>query len=394
MGCSGVGKHVASIQAISFPASTGSNLPYRLDILVNASFPIPDPDQRAHSAALVSAICREIEAQDGWISFARYMALALYAPGLGYYSAGAQKFGAGGDFVTAPEMSALFGRCLAFQVEEVLGRTGGDLLELGAGSGRLAVDLLLELQRHDRLPQQYFILEVSASLRDMQRGKLAVLLPPELFRRVAWLETLPQTFTGVIVGNEVLDALPVHLLAWREEGILERGLSWEEGLAWRERPLPPGPLLDSAMALALPPGYVSELCPAAAGLIASLSDCLLRGAILFIDYGFPRREYYHPQRTSGTLMCHYRHHAHDDPLAYPGLQDLTAHVDFTAAAEAAQAARLEVLGYTSQAQFLINCGITDLLAAITPADPAAYLPAVAQVQKLLSPAEMGELFKV
>lgn len=361
---------------------------------MNASLPIPDPDQRAHSAALVSAIRREIAAQDGWISFARYMALALYAPGLGYYSAGAQKFGAGGDFVTAPEMSPLFGRCLARQVAEVLSETGGDLLELGAGSGRLAVDLLLELQQRDHLPQQYLILEVSACLREVQREKLAALLPPELFRRVAWLETLPQTFTGVIVGNEVLDALPVHLLVWREEGIRERGLAWEESLAWQEHPLPPGPLLDRAMVLALPPGYLSELCPAAGALIQSLGERLQQGAMLFIDYGFPRREYYHPQRANGTLMCHYRHHAHDDPLFLPGLQDITAHVDFTAAAEAAQAARLEVLGYTSQAQFLINCGITDLLAAISPADPAAYLPAVAQVQKLLSPAEMGELFKV
>ena len=361
---------------------------------MNASLPIPDSDQLAHSAGLVAAIRREIDAQAGWISFARYMELALYAPGLGYYSAGARKFGAGGDFVTAPEMSPLFGRCLARQVAEVLSQTGGDLLELGAGSGRLAVDLLLELQRHDRLPQRYFIIEVSAHLREMQRNKLVELLPSELFQRVVWLETLPEAFTGVIVGNEVLDALPVHLLVWREDGVCERGLAWQDGLAWVERPLQPGVLLERARVLALPPGYVSELCPAAGALIASLGERLQQGAMLFIDYGFPRREYYHPHRASGTLMCHYRQHAHDDPLFYPGLQDITAHVDFTVVAEAAQAAGLDVLGYTSQAQFLINCGMTDLLTAISPADTAAYLPAVAQVQKLLSPAEMGELFKV
>lgn len=361
---------------------------------MNATLPIPDPDQLAHSARLVATLRREIESQSGWISFARYMELALYAPGLGYYSAGARKFGAGGDFVTAPEMSPLFGRCLARQAAEVLAQTGGELLELGAGSGRLAVDLLQELQQLEQLPQRYLILEVSAHLREVQCEKLVASLPPALFERVAWLEALPVSFSGIVLANEVLDALPVHLLAWRESGIVERGLAWQDGLAWAERPLPPGTLLKQAEALALAPGYVSELCPAAAALIATLGERLQQGAMLFIDYGFPRREYYHPHRASGTLMCHYRQHAHDDPLLYPGLQDITAHVDFTAAAEAALAAGLEVLGYTSQAQFLINCGITDLLAAISPTDTAAYLPAVAQVQKLMSPAEMGELFKV
>lgn len=360
-----------------------------------ASLPTPSAEQSAHSARLAEAIRAEIAAHGGWIGFARYMELALYAPGLGYYSAGAQKFGAAGDFVTAPEISPLFARCVARQAAQVLRETRGDVLELGAGTGRLAARMLLELQRLDALPRHYRILEVSAYLRAVQRETLAAILPPDLLARVEWLESLPDTFTGLVVGNEVLDALPVHILAWREDGIHERGVTWEgDHLAWREQPLVDDKLLATAKKLALPPGYVSEICPAAGALVASLALMLQRGALLFIDYGFPHREYYHPQRSSGTLMCHYRQHAHDDPLLYPGLQDITAHVDFTAVAEAGTAHGLQLLGYTSQAQFLINCGITELMAEVSPADLAAYLPLASQAQKLLSPAEMGELFKV
>lgn len=361
---------------------------------MNSPLPIPDTLQSAHSDALLQLIRQTIADQGGWIDFARYMALALYAPGLGYYSAGAQKFGAAGDFVTAPEMTPLFGRCLARQAGEVLQQTSGDLLELGAGSGKLARDLLLELQRLDRLPQRYLILEVSAHLREVQRETLQQQLPVELMARVEWLDTLPAAFCGLILGNEVLDALPVHLVASRATGLCERGLIWQDGLRWEERPLTDPDLRALVEQLALPPDYLTECCPAANGLVASLGDTLRQGAVILIDYGFPRREYYHPQRDQGTLMCHYRQHAHGDPLLYPGLQDITAHVDFTAIAGAAVKAGMSLLGYTGQAQFLINCGITDLLSTISPQDPASYLPAVAQAQKLLSPAEMGELFKV
>jgi len=359
-----------------------------------ASLPTPSAEQLAHSTRLVETIRDEIAAHGGWISFARYMQLALYASGLGYYSAGAKKFGTDGDFVTAPEISPLFARTLTRQVAQVLAASGGEVLELGAGTGRLAAQLLLELQRLEVLPQRYCILEVSAYLREIQRETLAELLPVELLQRVQWLETLPASFTGLVFGNEVLDALPVPILAWREDGIFERGLAWQDGrLVWQERPLSDSKLLQAAQLLALPAGYVSEICPAAHGLVASLAQLLECGALLFIDYGFPRREYYHPQRASGTLMCHYRQYAHDDPLLYPGLQDITAHVDFTAVAEAGTAHGLQLLGYASQAQFLINCGITDLLTEVSPADMTAYLPLAAQAQKLLSPAEMGELFK-
>ena len=358
------------------------------------TLPPPSPEQLAHSTAVADAIRSEIAAQGGWIPFSRYMEIALYAPGLGYYSAGLQKFGAGGDFVTAPEISPLFGQTLARQVAQVLRLSGGEVLELGAGTGKLAVQLLSELQRLDILPQRYLILEVSAHLRAVQQETVERELPPELATRVEWLEALPEVFIGCMVGNEVLDALPVQVVALREEGLCERGVTvQDEGFVWRECPADEV-LTELFQAKPLPYGMVTEMCPALPGLVASLAEIIQQGAILFIDYGFPRREYYHPQRTGGTLMCHYRHHAHDDPLLFPGLQDITAHVDFTAVAEAAVAHGLQVLGYTTQAQFLINAGITEVLSRTSPADTAAYLPRAAEAQKLLSPAEMGELFKV
>ncbi len=359
------------------------------------SLPSPSDEQLAHGACLTRAIHDEIAAQGGWISFARYMELALYAPGLGYYSAGSKKFGAGGDFVTAPEISPLFARTLARQAAQVLRATRGDVLELGAGTGQLAAQMLIELQRLDALPQRYRILEVSAHLRSVQGETLSAMLPAALLQRVEWLDALPSALTGFVFGNEVLDALPVHVLAWRDCGVHERGVATEgDGFVWQEQPVSDGAPGEVAASLDLPVGYVSEVCPAASALIASLAASLQQGVLLFVDYGFPRREYYHPQRATGTLMCHYRQHAHDDPFLYPGLQDITAHVDFTSAAEAGVVHGMQLLGYASQTQFLINCGITDLLAEVSPADMAAYLPLAAQAQKLLSPAEMGELFKV
>lgn len=358
------------------------------------SLPTPDSEALAHSARLCDLIRQDIEAQGGWIPFSRYMELALYAPGLGYYSAGARKFGSRGDFVTAPEISPLFGRALARQMAEIMALSQAQILELGAGSGRLAADMLAELERNGTLPERYFILEISADLRARQHATLQEAVP-HLLPRVTWLDMLPEQYEGAIVGNELLDALPVHLVHWREEAILERGVSvLEEGFIWQDR-LPEHPtLLELAGACSVPSGYLSELSPAARGLVGSLSERLGRGAMVFIDYGFGAREYYHPQRDRGTLMCHYRHHAHDDPFYLPGLQDITAHVDFTAIAEAAIDTDAHLLGYTSQAHFLINCGIGDLMQELDPTDLPGYLPYASQVQKLISPAEMGELFKV
>lgn len=360
-----------------------------------AQLPLPDTQALAHSQQLTALIRSEIKAASGSISFARYMHLALYAPGLGYYSGGAQKFGSAGDFVTAPEISPLFAQTLARQAAQVLRITQGGILELGAGTGRLAAELLLELQRLDQLPQRYMILEVSGQLRERQQATLQQKLSAELMQRVEWLEDLPNGFEGLALANEVLDALPVHMIKTTDQGICERGVTWNsDHFAWSDRALSAGPLLEQASKHALVQEYVTEICLAAPGLIASLAGSLNRGVLLFIDYGFPRHEYYHAQRRQGTLMCHYRHYAHDDPFVYPGLQDITAHVDFTAVAEAGIANGMQLMGYCSQAQFLINCGITDLLGRVSPQDMASYAPLAAQAQKLLSPAEMGELFKV
>jgi SAM-dependent MidA family methyltransferase len=360
-----------------------------------APLPTPDPDALAHSRDLSQLICSEIEASGGWIDFAKYMHLALYSPGLGYYAGGARKFGWAGDFVTAPEISPLFGQALARQSAQVLQQTQGSLLELGAGTGKLCAQLLLALQALDALPQQYLILEVSAYLREEQQQTLHEMLPPELYARVQWLDRLPQSFNGVVLANEVLDALPVHIVQASEHSLQELGVACEgEVFGWELREITSSALKENASALNLPVGYRTEICLAADGLLASLADMLEQGVLLLIDYGFPRHEYYHAQRSQGTLMCHYRHHSHGDPFLYPGLQDITAHVDFTGVAEAGVARGLQLLGYCSQAQFLINCGITGLLQQVSPSDTAAYAAIAAQAQKLLSPAEMGELFKV
>lgn len=358
------------------------------------ALPAPSLEAAQHSARLSQTIQDDITANDGWISFARYMELALYAPGLGYYTAGAHKFGEAGDFITAPELSPLFGQTLARQVTEIMAGSTPHILELGAGSGKLAADMLGELERQGNLPDCYAILEISADLRERQQSLIQQRLP-HLFSRVQWLDALPDTFSGAIVANEVLDALPVHLVRWQDSAINEIGVSHtEQGFVWQERAISDPALLATAQQISVPDGYVSEICLAARGLIHSLANRLTRGAMLFIDYGFGKGEYYHPQRMTGTLMCHYRHHAHDDPFYLPGLQDITAHVNFTDIAECAVDAGLEFLGYTNQAFFLINNGIADLLRDTSPDDLHAYLPLSAQLQKITSPAEMGELFKV
>jgi len=346
---------------------------------------------------MAATIRRDISSQGGWISFARFMEMALYEPGLGYYSAGARKFGAAGDFVTAPEMSGFFGRALAHQVAEVIAASSPSILEVGAGSGRLAADLLLELEHLGMLPDRYDILDLSGDLRERQLVTLAA-AAPHLLPRVRWLDSLPETFSGVVVANEVLDAMPAHVVAWREDGIFERGVGFAEtgGFTWQERPAT-GALLAAAGEIGaqcrLPPGYESEIGLAARAWAAEWGHRLQCGALLLIDYGFPRREFYHQQRGRGTLMCHYRHHSHPDPFYLPGLQDVTVHVDFTAIIAAADAAGLDLLGYTSQGQFLLNCGILDLLASEQPGT-LDYIRASGAINKMLLPHEMGELFKV
>lgn len=356
--------------------------------------PPPDPEALAHSEQLRRVILQDIAQQGGWIPFSRFMELALYAPGLGYYTAGARKFGKEGDFVTAPEISPLFGRVLAKQVAEIMAHSAPFIIELGAGSGKLAADMLLELERLDSLPEHYSILEVSADLRERQQALLRE-RAPHMQARVSWLDKLPDSISGAVVSNEVLDALPVHLVRWSGMDIIERGVSSEgEVFTWHDRPAQTPALLQAAQRIRVPDDYQSEISLAARGLVHSLCERLQQGALLFIDYGFGAGEYYHPQRTQGTLMCHYRHHVHDDPFFLTGLQDITAHVDFSAIAESAAESGAQLLGYTSQAHFLINNDITRLLQEVSPESLRDYLPLSIQLQKLTSPAEMGELFKV
>ncbi len=293
--------------------------------------------------------------------------------------------------------SSYFGRALARQVAQVMAASAPHVLEVGAGSGRLAADLLLELERLDALPESYDILDLSADLRERQQATLAA-AAPHLLARVRWLDRLPELYAGVVVANELLDAMPAHVVAWREDGIFERGVGLDDGggFTWNERPAS-GALLAAAEEIGrqccLPPGYESEISLAARAWAAEWGHRLQRGGMLLIDYGFPRREFYHQQRGRGTLMCHYRHHSHPDPFYLPGLQDVTVHVDFTAIIAAADAAGLDLLGYASQGQFLLNCGILDLL-AVEPAGSTDYIRAAGAINKLLMPHEMGELFKV
>lgn len=357
--------------------------------------PPPSAEEQARSTALADDIRAEINGRGGVIDFSRFMELALYAPGRGYYSGGQQKFGVTGDFITAPELGSLFARCLAQPCRQALAAVGGgDILEAGAGTGALAADLLLALETLDSRPRRYLILELSAELRARQAETLKQ-KAPHLLGCVRWLEVLPDKgFRGVVLGNELLDAMPVERFRVTATGLQQLQVAWEnDHFAGRERPA------DAAIQqrigpLRLPAGYASEINFCAEAWVRSVADRLAAGVLLLIDYGFPRAEFYHPQRTTGTLMCHYRHRAHADPLIFPGLQDITAHVDFTAIAEAGHAAGLELLGYTSQAAFLLDSGLEKIVAASNPDDARAHLALTQQVKKLTLPHEMGELYKV
>lgn len=360
--------------------------------------PPPSPEAQAHSEKLQALIREEIAASGGHIGFDRFMELALYAPGLGYYSAGSGKFGEAGDFVTAPELSPLYSRCLARQCAEVLSAIdGGDILEFGAGSGVMAADVLVELANMNCLPEHYFILELSADLRQRQQQSIAEKVP-QLAGRVVWLDALPETgFRGVVLANEVLDAMPVHRFVIHNGEPHELCVVWNGKSLVLEEGAPDAVLYARLKQLQneclLADGYRSEINLRAEEWLRSLADFMQQGVALLIDYGFPQREFYHPQRSSGTLMCHYRHRAHDDALILLGLQDITAHVDFTAVAETALEAGLSVRGYTSQANFLIANGLPGLLAD-EGGDTRQQLTLTAQVKRLTMPGEMGELFKV
>jgi len=358
------------------------------------ALPAPTTEEQAHSARLARRIGAEIDAHGGSIPFSRFMELALYAPGLGYYAAGKQKFGAPGDFITAPEMGSLFARCLARPCQSTLAQLGGgDILEAGPGSGTLAADLLLELEALGHLPKRYLILELSNELRERQAETLQC-KAPQLLQRVHWLDALPTDFRGVMLANELLDAIPTERFKVTSGGVQQLHVAREnDRFVWHEIPADDR-IRARVEPLALSPGYTSEINLQAEAWVRSVADILEQGVMLLVDYGFPRAEFYHPQRTDGTLMCHYRHRAHDDPLTLVGLQDITAHIDFTAMAEAGIETGLSLLGYTSQAAFLIGCGLEQLMSASDPRDTRAHLGLTQQVKKLTSPHEMGELYKV
>jgi len=363
-----------------------------------SSLPEPDETAREHSEALVAQIRSAITDAGGAISFAEFMQRALYTPGYGYYSGGLQKFGGEGDFTTAPEVSPLFSQSLAAQCAQVLEQLGhADILEAGAGSGIMAATILAELEQLGMLPDRYYILELSGELRQRQRDTIESHCP-QLLERIEWLDALPISgFRGVVLGNELIDAMPVQRFVIEDGEVYEQVVSDEAGnLQLTSRPANAeltGSVraLETAMGVPFADGYESEINAAGDAWLHSVAEMLEVGVVLLVDYGFPRHEFYHPQRSTGTLMCHYRHRGHPDPMILVGLQDITAHVDFTALAEAAVEDGLSVAGFTTQAHFLLAMGIEQRVASL---DMEQQVKAAQQIKQLVLPSEMGELFKV
>ncbi|MDH5446267.1 MAG: SAM-dependent methyltransferase [Gammaproteobacteria bacterium] len=367
----------------------------------SAKLPRPSEAAIAHSRELIDLIRQEMAAQGDKITFQHFMQLVLYAPGLGYYVAGSRKLGEEGDFVTAPEISPLFSHCLAHTIRPVLATlTEPNILEVGAGSGVMAAEILRHLAQKAELPEHYYILELSGDLRERQRQTIEQAVP-ECLSRVVWLDELPETLSAVVLGNEVLDAMPVNILCkhdgqWQERYVGFDGdrFVWHNGEVSDPRLLERIQILEDQNGESFVDGYTTEINLIAEDWLQSLAGSLTQGLVLLIDYGFPQHEFYHPQRSTGTLMCHYRHHSHDDPFVYPGLQDITAHVDFSAMAEAAHNSGMQVEGYTNQASFLLGSGLTELY---QQEDETALQPQMVvanQIKKLTMPHEMGELFKV
>ena len=358
-------------------------------------WPEPDSEALAHSARVVEQVQTEIEGRGGVLPFERYMDLVMYEPGLGYYASGTRKFGRQGDFVTAPELGSLYGRCVARQVAQILAQLdGGSLLEFGAGSGVLAATVLTELAERDSLPAEYLIVEVSPALRAQQQQALAGQIEQNLVK-VRWLDSLPESgFRGVILANEVLDAMPIIRFRVGAEGHMTAGVVRRNGhldWSWQRDPSQDGRIDRLVQQYGLVADYTSEVNPRAAAWMQTVGRVLDAGLILVMDYGYPGAEYYHYERSNGTLMCHYQHRAHMDPFLYPGLQDLTAHVDFSAVAAAGQLAGLDIAGFTSQEAFLLSTGVLDLVAheSSGPVDPKLS----AELKQLTLSSEMGESFK-
>ncbi len=363
------------------------------------NLPAPGDLAQQHSEKLIALIKSEIDKKGGVISFQRYMELALYAPGLGYYAAGSIKLGEEGDFITAPEISPLFSQALANAILPIID-SQQIILEVGAGRGRMAADILVYLKQQNKLPKEYWILELSADLRQRQKSIIEKSIP-EFIDKVKWLDTLPEQFSGVVLANELLDAMPVQLFQKAEKGINEVNVIWlDDKFVFQFNPNTDDRLMarvtdiEAELEIELAAGYVSEINFAAEDWLKSIAERLQQGVIVLIDYGFPRHEYYHAQRKQGTLMCHYRHRTHPDAFVYPGLQDITAHVDFTSMADAALEANLQVIGYTNQVSFLMGAGLLELADIENESDTKQQMETASQIKKLTLPHEMGELFKV
>lgn len=380
-----------------------SSDPYSQQLYQSASdskdLPAPGDLAQQHSEKLIALIKDEIDKNNGIISFQRYMELTLYAPGLGYYAAGSAKLGEGGDFITAPEISPLFSQALANAILPALGK-GHVILEVGAGRGRMAADILVYLKQQNKLPNEYWILELSADLRERQKNTIEETVP-DLINKVKWLDALPGQFSGVVLANELLDAMPVQLFQKTENDLNDVNVIWRDdkfefqvNSSFDERLYKRIKEIESEPGTELNAGYVSEINFAAEDWIKSIAELLQQGVIVVIDYGFPRHEYYHEQRNKGTLMCHYQHRTHPDVFVYPGLQDITAHVDFTAMADAALEAGLKIIGYTNQASFLMGAGLMELARLNEDSDVKQQIEIASQIKKLTLPHEMGELFKV
>jgi SAM-dependent MidA family methyltransferase len=359
------------------------------------SLPEPSADALRHSERLISQIRDEIDANGGSISFKRYMEMALYEPGLGYYVTGTHKLGAQGDFVTAPEISPLFSRCVANQCAEIIRKVGGCVLEFGAGSGIMATDILLELEQQNQLPEKYYILDLSPDLIQRQQQKLQK-HAPHLLGGVEWLSSMPAEFNGIIIANEVLDAMPVTVFTQHDDNVYEHHVICKNNKLFEQLKPTDERLKKQVLSLKIPGDatpYTSELNPSIEAWVKTLSDSLKTGMILLIDYGYPRSEYYLPERNKGTLICHYQHLVNEAPLHYPGLQDITASVDFTAVAEATDSAGLKVAGFTSQAGFLANAGLEKYFMQALDNNPDDQYKLAQQVRILSLPSEMGERFK-
>ena len=363
---------------------------------------LPQPDEAAiqRSRALSACIHQACVSQNGSIAFSEFMRMALYQPGLGYYSGGLPKFGETGDFVTAPEISPLFSRCLARQLAQVYRETEvTDALEFGAGSGVMATDILIELEQLQALPGRYYIVELSAELRDRQRQSIAT-RAPQLLEKVRWLDGLPQQpIDAVIIANEVLDAMPVECFRINGSRVEQLRVSAQNGgLAFSYAEADDAVTaqvrtIEQRRGKAFESGFRSEFNPAVLAWLTGLYETLNKGLVVLIDYGYPVKEYYLDERNSGTLICHYQHRAHTDPLWYPGLQDITAFVDFSAVAHGAISAGFDISGYTSQAMFLLGCGLGELHQAVLTDDPKQQLLLAQQIKTLTLPSEMGERFK-